>query len=324
MEILAISEKDVDAALSMGECLDAVEESFVEYAKGRALMPHKLHLDIPGTAGFLRVMPAAIPKVGYAAVKIYLDPSYSSVASPSTLLLLDVKSGVPVALIGSNRLSQLRTGAASAVATKYLAKKDASTVGIFGSGLHARAQLQGATVVRKVRTAKVYSPNLEHRRRFAEETSAKLGIEVVAVETPEACAKSDIVSLATTSKVPVILRKHVMPGTHMNTIGSSFPGRSEVDPAIFLSSKVVVDSMEQATRGVEGAELSGLLEKGLIAKSDIYAELGEIVLGHKPGRVSDEEVTLYKNTGMALWDVACGARVYEKAKRLKLGKNVEL
>jgi len=324
MELLVIPDEAVGAAVTMQECLQAVEESFVEYANGRTLMPHKVHLDIPETDGFLRVMPAAIPRLGYAGVKIYLDPSYNSVNSPSALLLLDVKKGAPVALLGSNRLSQLRTGAASGVATKYLARKDATSVGIFGSGPHARTQLVGSTFVRNVSKAKVYSPNAEHRQNFAAEMSAKLGIEVTPVETPEACAKSDIVSLATVSRTPALMKNHVVLGTHINTIGSSFPGRTEVDPEVFLGSKVVVDSMEQATRGLEGAELSGLLKKGLMTKSAIYAELGELVLGVKPGRTSDEEVTLYKNTGMALWDVACGSRVYEKAKRLKLGRYVEL
>jgi len=324
-EVLVLAEKDIDQFLSMEEAIEAVEDSLAEYDSGATLMPHKLHLDIPKTGGFMRVMPAAIPKIGFAGVKMYLDPSYSDVSSAASFMLFEIGSGRPVALFGANRMSQIRTGAASAVASKYLARKDSRVAGIFGSGRHARTQLEGTCTVRKIDEAKVYSPTREHRESFATEMSMKLGIKVTAVDSPHRCAESaDVLNLATTTKTPVVHEDDVEKGMHINTIGSSFPGRSEIDPRVFLKSKVVVDCRDQALGGVEGSELASLIGKGLMKPSDIYAEIGEVILGRKKGRTSEKEITLFKNTGMAIWDVACAARVYEKARKEKGWKRIEI
>lgn len=324
-ELLVFSNGEVDRLLGMEEAIMAVEESMAEYVSGGTMMPHKLHLDIPRTGGFMRVMPAAIPKMGYAGVKLYLDPTYSSVSSPASFMLFEVATGLPVALMGANRLSQLRTGAASAVATKYLAKGGSRVAGVFGSGPHARTQLEGTAAVRRIEEARVYSPSREHRESFAAEMGARLGIGVRAVDSPHLCADgADVVSLATTTTAPVLHDQDVIGGMHINTIGSSFPGRSEVDEKILVRAKVVVDSMEQALRGIEGSDLSSAVSKGLMKAADVYGELGEIVLGRKEGRSSDEEVTLFKNTGMAIYDVACAARIYEKTKGEGDWKRVEI
>jgi alanine dehydrogenase len=325
VEVLVLAEKDIDQFLGMEEAIEAVEGSLAEYDSGATLMPHKLHLDIPKTGGFMRVMPAAIPKIGFAGVKMYLDPSYAKVSSPASFMLFDIRSGMPVALFGANRLSQIRTGAASAVATKYLARKGSRVAGIFGSGRHARTQLEGTCAVRRIEEAKVYSPTREHRESFASEMSTRLGIKVAAVDSPHSCAESaEVLNLATTTKTPVIREDDVEEGMHINTIGSSFPGRSEIEPRAFLGSKVVVDCKEQALGGVEGSELAGLIGKGLMKPSDIYAEIGEVINGRMKGRTSEKEVTLFKNTGMAIWDVACAARVYEKARKEKDWKRIEI
>jgi ornithine cyclodeaminase/alanine dehydrogenase-like protein (mu-crystallin family) len=325
VEVLVIADDEVDRLVTLAECIELVEESFVEYARGATLMPHKLHLDIPGTKGFMRVMPAAIPKIGYAGVKLYLDPSYNFVNTPASYLLFDIRSGLPVAFMAANRLSQLRTGAASAVATKYLARRNSSTSGVFGSGNHAKTQLECTSIVRKITIAKVYSPTPEHRASFAKEMSSKLGIEVIPVESPDQCARaSDIISIATTSKNPVLSYEDVSEGTHINTIGSSFPGRSELPESLILNSRVVVDCKHQALGGIEGSDLSGLIAKGLMKESDVYAEIGEIITGSKQGRTNDHQITVFKNSGMAIWDVICAAKIYTNALQKNIGKYVKL
>jgi ornithine cyclodeaminase/alanine dehydrogenase len=226
------------------------------------------------------------------------------------------------ALIQADYLGQMRTGAASGVATQYMARPDAIEVGLFGSGKQARTQLQAVCKVRKVRRAQVYSPNEEHRRRFADEMSAVCDTDVEPVPRPEMAAEDkDIVITATTSREPVLNGHWIAEGTHINAIGSNFLGKAEVDAVtVRRCDSIVVDSKDQAR--LEAGDFVQALEDGSIHWADVH-ELGQVIVGRYTGRAHSHDVTLFKSLGIAIEDVAVAERVYRAALDAGLGRSIE-
>jgi alanine dehydrogenase len=216
----------------------------------------------------------------------------------------------------------MRTGAASGVATQYLARPDASEVGLFGSGKQARTQLLAVCKARKIRHVAVYSPNEEHRRRFAQEMSPLCGCEVEPVPRPEMAAEDkDIVITATTSREPVLSGHWLAEGTHLNVIGSNFLAKAEIDVATLRRCETIaVDSKDQAR--LEAGDFVQALEEGVIHWADIR-ELGQIIVGRYTGRAHPQDITLFKSLGIALEDIAVAARVYAKAQEAGLGRLVD-
>ena len=236
--------------------------------------------------------------------------------------LFDGKTGALLSLMQADYLGQVRTGAASGVATQYMARPDATEVGLFGSGKQARTQVQAICKVRKVRRVQVYSPNEEHRQPFASEMSAVCQTEVEPVPRPEMAAEDkDIVITATTSREPVLNGHWIAEGTHLNVVGSNFLGKAEVDAvAVRRCDSIVVDSKDQAR--LEAGDFAQALEDGSIHWADIH-ELGQVIVGRYTGRAHPQDVTLFKSLGIAIEDVATAAKVYEAAKARNLGKMVE-
>ncbi|MEX0804975.1 MAG: ornithine cyclodeaminase family protein, partial [Candidatus Binatia bacterium] len=213
------------------------------------------------------------------------------------------------------------TGAASGVATKYLARRNSSRVGLLGSGIQAQTQLQAMCAVRPIKLAKVFSPTSDHRASFAKRMAAKLGIEVIPVTKPEeAVRESDIVIAASAAKTPIMSGNWLMPGTHVNGIGSHTPDARELDENTIKRSKIVVDSMEAALR--EAGDLLIPIANGIVNQEHIFGELGELVLGKKAGRINEDEITLFKSQGLAIEDISTAKLVYQKAKAA--GKGMEL
>jgi alanine dehydrogenase len=238
------------------------------------------------------------------------------------VVLYDGKTGVLLALMQADYLGQMRTGAASGVATEYMARPDSTEVGIFGSGKQARTQLLAVCKVRKVRRIQVYSPNEERRLRFAAEMRDQCGCEVEPVPRPEMAAEDkDIVITATSSREPVLNGHWLAEGTHLNVIGSNFLTKAEVDAVtVRRCESIVVDSKDQAR--LEAGDFVQALEEGSIHWADIH-ELGQIIVGRYTGRAHPQDVTLFKSLGIALEDVAVAARVYVKAQAAGLGKVLE-
>jgi ornithine cyclodeaminase/alanine dehydrogenase len=219
-------------------------------------------------------------------------------------------------------LGQMRTGAASGVATEYMARPDATEVGLFGSGKQARTQLLAVCTVRRIRRVQVYSPNDEHRRRFAAEMSDLCQTEIVPVPRPELAAEDkDIVITATSSREPVLSGPWIAEGTHLNVVGSNFLGKTEVDAATLrLCDTIIVDSKDQAR--IEAGDFVQALDDGSIHWSDIH-ELGQVIVGRYTGRAHPPDVTLFKSLGIAIEDIAVAGRVFTAAKEAGLGKWVE-
>ncbi|MCX7669019.1 MAG: ornithine cyclodeaminase family protein, partial [Anaerolineae bacterium] len=213
-------------------------------------------------------------------------------------------------------------GAASGVATRYLARADARVVGIFGAGIQARTQLMAMAAVRPITEARVYDPLADQAATFSREMSEALGIPVRPVDDPRAAvAGCDIIVTASTSKVPVFDGAWLAPGTHINGVGSHSPDARELDAQTIRRSKVVVDLRDAAL--AEAGDLIMPIHAGEITAGHIYADLGEIVTG-KPGRTDPTEITLFKSVGLAIQDVSTAMRVYELARQKGIGQEIAL
>ena len=309
-----VNEEQVKKLLDIGEAVDAVEKAFRLYALGQCEMPPKLYLDLPQFNGDFRAMPAYIDGVaGMKWVSVYPKNSkYDLPTVIATIILSDSTTSVPLALVSGTYLTSARTGAAGGVAAKYLARKDSSVMGLIGAGAQARTQLAATKyAVPGVQLVKVYDPRRDMAEAFSSDLSAQLGLDIVVVDSIEEAAQSDIIVTTTPSRSPVLLKKHVRPGTHINAIGADAEGKQELESELMLSSKIVVDDMAQACHS---GEVNVPLSCGLLNRQDIYCSLGEIVAGIKKGRESDDEITVFDSTGLAIQDIVCAKLVYEKAR----------
>jgi alanine dehydrogenase len=317
MPVLLLTEDEVRQLVTMDMALEAVEQGLRKLALDEAV-------NIPRSRAqtdhaMLHTMAAAAKTLGYMGYKCY---STSRKGSQFHMCLYDGKTGALLALLQADYLGQVRTGAASGVATQYMARPDAAEVGVFGSGKQARTQLQAICKVRKIRRAQVYSPNEERRRSFAEEMSQVCQCEVQPVPRPEMAAEDkDIVITATSSREPVLNGNWISEGTHLNVIGSNFLGKAEVDAVcVRRCASIIVDSKDQAR--AEAGDFVQPLEDGSIHWADIH-ELGQVIVGRYTGRAHPEDVTMFKSLGIAIEDVAVAARVYQKAHEVGVGRVLE-
>jgi ornithine cyclodeaminase/alanine dehydrogenase-like protein (mu-crystallin family) len=267
----------------------------------------------------LHVLAASAKTFGVLGYKAYCT---SSKGANFHLALHDGRTGALLALMQSDYLGQMRTGAASGVATQYMARPDAGEVGLFGAGKQARTQLQAVCRARKVRRVQVYSRNEEKRAAFASEMSELCKCEVEPVPRPEQAAEDkDIVITATTSREPVVNGHWIAEGTHLNVIGSNFLSKAEVDAVtVRRCDIVVVDSKDQAR--LEAGDFVQALEEGSLHWTDVH-ELGQVIVGRYTGRAHPQDVTLFKSLGIGIEDVAVASRVYVAAQDAGVGKWID-
>jgi len=316
---LLLSEADVKQILTMPMALAAVEDSFRRLAGGSALLHSRQRLHIPGKS-YLHYMAAADATSGYMGMKIYTS---SAVGLRFLVPLFHVDSGELLALIEADYLGQIRTGAASGVATRLLARPDAAKIGIIGTGLQSRTQLEALSLVRTITGVHAFSRNPEHRERFAKEMTAQLGFPVVAVASAqEAVRGADIVVTSTTSTDPVLDGSWLSPGMHVNAIGANFPQKHELDGAAIRRCDVIVaDSRDQSK--MESGDLIQMYGDDKRRWSSVV-ELAEIVAGKTPGRGNPEQITLFKSNGIAIEDIVVAGRIYELARERGMGRQVPL
>ena len=241
----------------------------------------------------------------------------------ATIALNDVDTGRVEAIMDGTQVTAMRTGAVSGVATKYLARADARSVGLFGAGVQARKQLQAIQEVRRIESVMVYDTDKELAKALALQASAKGDVQVSAENNPDTVVEnSDIIATATTSPTPVFNGRLLRPGTHINAIGAFTPSTREVDSVAVSGSKIVVDSIEAALE--EAGDILIPLREGAIRREDIRAELGEIVIGKKKCRTSENDKTLFKSVGLGIQDAAVARLVFQKAKKLGVGTEIDL
>jgi ornithine cyclodeaminase/alanine dehydrogenase len=323
---LLLSRDDVVRVLNMADCMDVVEKAFGELSNGTAVLPLRINITPPD--GLALYMPAYLKEMGALACKVVTvyknNPKLHNM--PTTIgkvLLQDPATGDVMCIMDGGYLTAVRTGAASGVATKYLARQgNGLTAGIFGAGVQARMQLWAVAVARKLSKAFVYDISAEAADKFAMEMGDKLALEVVVANSPEAPLETDIICTATSSATPIFDGRRVRPGTHINGIGSHTPNARELDAEIIKRSKFVADSREACLK--EAGDIMIPIADGVITADHIYAELGEIVTRRKRGRVDDIEVTLFKSNGLAIQDAATAKLVYEKARQAGIGKEVKI
>jgi ornithine cyclodeaminase/alanine dehydrogenase-like protein (mu-crystallin family) len=312
---ILLRESDVEKIANMDMAIETVEQAFKLQGEQKAENASRRRCRLE--KGLLHVMSASLPTLGYAGLK-----SYTSIGDEFRFVVLLYKGdGKLVAVIEANKLGQLRTGAASGVATKYMARQESSSLGVFGSGYQARSQVSAICSVRSIKTIRAYSRNQENLAKFCKEMSEISGVEVKPASSPkEAAAEMDIIVTATNAKEPVLKGEWISKGTHINAVGANFISRQEIDvETVQKSACVVVDSYEQAM--LEAGDLARAAEAEAFYWEDAR-ELGLVVIGEFPGREDASEVTLFESQGIALEDVALAAKIYEQAVKMKVGESL--
>jgi ornithine cyclodeaminase len=309
-----INEKEVAQILTMPKTVELVEAALKARAEGRAVDVPRMRARSP--AGTQHILQASAPDLKMIGYKIY----YSNPGKGSRyhVHLIDTDSGNLVAMIEASHLGMVRTGAASGVATRFMARADAATVGMIGAGKQAVGQLEAVCAVRKITSAKVYSRKTEKAQDFCARMSVKLGIKMEAVTSaPEAVRGVDIINVITKASSPVLLGEWLEPGQHINAAGSNALTRRELDEAaIKRCARVVVDS--RGTARNECGDLLPLIENGKL-DWDALPELGELIAGHIAGRKARDEITLYESHGMGIQDIYTGHYILGIARAQGIG-----
>jgi len=340
--VLVLKNDQMENLLPMSEEIEAIEQAFVELGQGKAMNAPRARLRTPwkeegGQYYFNNIM-GLVPGVKSMALRI--DSSFSRQIEVDgskrrvypgdfigLVMLFDMDTCEILALMDDHFISTMRVGATSAVASKYLARKDSKVMALLGSGEQAKTQVTAHAVVHKLAQVKVYSPTKKNRERFAKELGEETGIDVVAVDSAEQAIRgSDIVTAATNTVDPVIQGKWVEPGMHLNSIvgGDGFLPRKELDDEAVQKADLIVVGYKPQIFLDKQAEFHDRLERGLVKAEDLH-ELGELLNGKCRGRENDREVTFFKNnTGMGIQFAATARKMYEKAREKGIGTELPL
>ena len=316
---LLLKEADVRALLTMPMALEAVEESLRQQGNGELSLHPRRRLKLPDNA-LLHYMAAGDPVHGFIGMKIYTSvPGAVRFVVP----LFRSATGEMAALIEADALGQIRTGAATGVATKYLANANARTAGIIGTGYQARTQLEAVAAVRRLERVRAFGRDSERRAQFCREMSARIGIEVEPIDSGENAVRgADIVITATSAMKIVLEGAWLSPGVHVNAIGANWAQKRELDDAaVSRADLIVVDSIEQAK--MEAGDLI-LAFANDASRWDPVRELGGIVAGKISGRTNANQITLFKSNGIATWDLAVAVRVFKLAVARGVGQSIPL
>jgi alanine dehydrogenase len=270
-------------------------------------------------------MPAYLEEEDITGVKIVnVHPGNPALGLPTVMaliVLISPQTGAPIAIMDGTYLTDIRTGAAGGISAKYLARKDSKVIGMVGAGNQARTQLEALSEVFEPELVKVTSRTKESCEQFIREAADIISCEIRYQETIENVCDCDILVTTTPTRKPIVKAQWIKEGTHINAIGADAVGKEELDPELIIRSKIVVDDIVQA---LHSGEVNVPLSKHYISENDIHAQLGEVIVGLKPGRTSEEEITIFDSTGLAIQDVASAHLVYQRALSKGLGKQVRM
>jgi len=317
MPTLLINKKEVQNLISMSEVIAVVEAAFKDWANGQGKMPSKVYLKVKD--GDFRAMPAALPGVaGMKWVNVHTGNVTKGLPTVMAVLIYnDPATGYPLAIMDATEATAFRTAATSAIASKYLARKDSQTLGIVGAGRQSYYHVIAHQQIFKLKEIRVWDIFPEATERLIESLK-NMPIKKCSIEE---VVKADIVCTLTPAQHPVVEKKWVVPGTHINAVGADAEGKEELEPAILNEALLVVDDLRQASHA---GEINVPVSKGLLKKDQIYAELGEIVAGRKKGRTDNQTITLFDSTGLAIEDIAVAKLLYNKALKTGTGLSVSL
>jgi alanine dehydrogenase len=321
---LLLSRTDVRALLPIRDCIEAVEAAFRTQADA-AIPSAVLGLHAPAGGFHIKAAGLRLSRL-YVAAKINANfpgnPPKGLPTIQGLVALFDGDDGRPLAVMDSIEVTALRTAAATAVAARVLARPNASTLALCGCGVQGAYHVKALAVVRSLSAVRVHDRDLDRARQFAANLASEIGVPVSAAEHwPEAARNADIVVTCTTSKVPIVGPDDLKPGTFLAAVGADNPEKNEVEPALLARSRVYVDSIAQASTI---GDLHHAIAQGVMRPQDVQGELWEVVAGRKAGRGSDDEITVFDSTGVAMQDVAAAALVYERAEAAGRGLRLDL
>ncbi|HEY2037402.1 MAG TPA: ornithine cyclodeaminase family protein [Steroidobacteraceae bacterium] len=306
--------QEVRAALDYDGCIAAVRTAMTDFSADGKPQPLRSIFEI-APAKLFGVMPGTLTApcgFGAKVLSVFADPGQPGrSAHRGVVVLFDRDRGGVTCIADAGEITEIRTAAASAVATEALARPDARTLAIFGCGAQAESHIRALTRVRRFERILVWGRSVERASRFAEQMGREVGITIEAVADGREAAAADIICTVTSSRTPVLRGDWVRPGTHVNVVGSSHAGPVEIDHALLLASRYIVDSRRSALAAA--AEFLLAKEAGLIDDGHIVAEIGEVLLGRVPGRRSPEEITLYKSLGHIVQDLAAVSYLHARA-----------
>ncbi len=320
---LLLTEQEIRSVIDIGESIKVIESAFKAYGEGRVNMPPKAYLslsngDFRAMYGEIKGIDRGIDICGMKWVNVHpKNPKQGLPTVMAKILLNDPTNALELADMEGTLITQLRTGAAGAVAAKYLSRANSQTAAFIGSGEQAKTQLEGLLKVRSIKKVRVYDIDESKAAIFCEEMVKTHNIEVTPTDTvTDAVKNADILTTVTPSRKPLVFLEDVSEGTHINAIGADAAGKEELDPLILKKSRIIIDDWEQASHS---GEINVPLQKGIISKKDVYANLGEVVLGEK-GRINDKEITVFDSTGLIIQDLALAYHVYKTCKEKGLGQ----
>jgi ornithine cyclodeaminase/alanine dehydrogenase-like protein (mu-crystallin family) len=326
MEIRILRGAEVRELLPMAECVDLMQRTMIAVSAGRVVLPLRSILVMPGDRGMMGMMPGYLADPECFGVKLVSliprnePPKYSS--HLGLVLLFEADHGQPVALLDAAQITAIRTAAASGLATRLLARKEAGDLALLGAGEQARSHLEAMLTVRTLRRIRVWARDREKARLFAEAESARHHIAVETSPTVrEAIAGADIICTTTKSREPILQGDWLTPGVHLNVVGSSIAAAAEIDTPAVVKARFFVDCRNSTVN--EGGEYLRALKSGAITPDHILGELGEVANGSKIGRSSPLDVTLYKSLGIAPQDLASAHYVLEKARAAGVGQVID-
>jgi ornithine cyclodeaminase len=327
MQVLIVNQAEVARLLPMAECVAVMEEALSTLARGQALLPLRQVLMLPDGRGAFAAMPAHLSAPAAIGIKVITvfpgnhGTEYDS--HQGAVLLFETERGRLLAVMDASSITAIRTAAVSAVATRALAREDATTLALLGTGVQAATHLEAMALVRPLRRVRVWSRDGAHARAFVDRARARHGLDVqAAASAREAVEDADVVCTVTSSRTPVLEGAWLRPGAHVNAVGASVRGARELDTAAVVRARLFVDRRESALN--EAGDFLIPRGEGAIADDHIRAELGEVLIGRAPGRGSADEVTLFKSLGLAVEDVASAHRIHGNAQASGAGTWVEL
>lgn len=304
-----IKRPQIEQIFEMRDYIAAVEEAFKLYGEGKVQMPPKVYLSFP--KGDLRCMPVYIPSLNIAGVKnVNVHPANRDLPTVmATITLVDPETGFPVAIMDGTLITKMRTGAAGAVAAKYLSRENSKTAAFIGTGVQARTQLEGLLVVRPgISKIFAYDVDAASTENFVRDVQARHALDAEGAESVEkAVAEADIVTTTTPVRSPLIKARYIRKGTHINAIGADAPGKQELEIELLKRAQVVIDNWEQSSHA---GEINVAVSKNIIKREDICADIGEIVTGKKTGRADSEQITIFDSTGLAIQDIYSACTIY--------------
>ncbi len=327
MKIVVLNHAEVTELLPMEACIPIMAQALTALANEQVHQPLRMVVQPPNAAGVMALMPAYMSgeqaAYGLKAVCVFhKNPTLGKDAHQGSVMLFSAETGELLALMNASAITAIRAAAVSGVATQLLAREEAGDVAIIGSGVQARSHLAAMAAVRPLKRIRVASRTIENARKFATEMTSRYNFPIEPVEGVEAAVKdADLIVTTTTAAEPILQRKWIAPGAHLNVVGSSIPTTREVDTATMAAACLFVDRRESTLN--EAGDYLFAMRAGAIGPEHIRAEIGELLIGARPGRTTADEITLFKSLGLAVEDLAAAEYVYRQAQEKQIGTWVE-